>query len=102
MSAPFWIGKNFAKKVRSRRCECRSGARGPVQACRRRSGAGGRTDRSPSRGTRESNAILSGGGAKKPAPCSFHGEQKESRFSAYPCCAVGSHGGLWIVAQQEP
>jgi hypothetical protein len=32
--------------------------------------------------------MLSGGGAKKPGPCSFSGEQKESRF------------GLWIVAQQ--
>jgi len=38
----------------------------------------------------ESNAILSGVGSKKPAPCSCSGEQKESRLVVFGTILLGS------------
>ena len=72
------------------------GSRGRIRRVSAGAAAGRRIDRSASRCARESNAILSGGGAKKLDPCSFSGEQKESRFAA--CPSFAAFGSIHLIA----
>jgi hypothetical protein len=78
------------------------GLRGQIRRAAAGAATSRRTDRSPSRGACESNAILSAGGTKKSAPCSFSGEQKESRFAVFGTVLVGSRSLSFRATSPTP